>query len=360
MLKGWLETDHKFLSAAADPGAELKKRGLKFRSTYSAGVYLKNHEGGDYVSNKVNVQISEAKSLNGFLRAWFDANATGPLETHKAEWKRQYQTAKSPGSHHHQIGMRGKATAGERDAAGVPTYETDRRRRARSRPGATSSRASTISRRTRRGPRKRAPPSRSGCSRKRSRRTTPARSSPSAPRDPDAHRAVAAVAPQRVRHGQQPNGPPAVEPSVRRVRPFPVAAGACAPSASTVTIPPSRSGRATASKATSESQVVDDRAREARPPPRGSRRADRARSPRSRERRRSADVATRAAASCPARVWRCRARASRSPARRAGRQAGPTPTEARARCTLSPGSSTSTATSQLMAECLEHLVDVGA
>ncbi len=129
MLKGWLETDHKFLSAAADPGAELKKRGLKFRSTYSAGVYLKNHEGGDYVSNKVNVQISEAKSLNGFLRDWFDANATGPLAQHKDEWKRQYQTAKSTGSHHHQIGMRGKASAGGRDAAGVPTYETDRKKK---------------------------------------------------------------------------------------------------------------------------------------------------------------------------------------------------------------------------------------
>jgi hypothetical protein len=132
MLKGWLETDHRHLSAAADAGAELKKRGLKFRSTYSTGsweAYRKNHEGGDYVSNKVKVQISEAKSLNGFLRDWFDANATGTLAPHKDEWKRQYQTAKVTGSHHHQIGMRGKASARERDAAGVPTYETDRQKK---------------------------------------------------------------------------------------------------------------------------------------------------------------------------------------------------------------------------------------
>jgi hypothetical protein len=117
------------LSAASDPGAELQARGLKFRSTYSTGSwegYLKNHEGGDYVQDKVQVKISKAHSLNGFLSDWFDANATGALAAHKDEWKRQYQTAKVAGSHHHQIGTRGKAPAKDRDAAGVPTYETDR------------------------------------------------------------------------------------------------------------------------------------------------------------------------------------------------------------------------------------------
>lgn len=132
MLKRWLEADLLHLSAASDPAAELSKRGLKFRSTYSTGSwegYRKNHEGGEYEQGGVQVKIGQAQSLNGFLSNWFDANAKGPLKAHKAAWKAQYQTAKVTGSHHHQIGMRGKAKATERDAAGVPTYETDRQKK---------------------------------------------------------------------------------------------------------------------------------------------------------------------------------------------------------------------------------------
>jgi hypothetical protein len=136
-LKRWLETDLAHLTAAADPGAELAKRGLKFRSTYSTDSherYVKNHESGDYEINKKPVKITKAESLNGFLDAWFAANATGKLAPFAKAWKDQYATEKVSGSHHYQIGARGKAK--KRDAVpaelkgaskreGVPVYDKD-------------------------------------------------------------------------------------------------------------------------------------------------------------------------------------------------------------------------------------------
>jgi hypothetical protein len=107
-LQGWLETDRDHLLKAADPAAELAKRGLKFRSTYTTGAYLGNHEGGEYdLSGGKHVKISPAESLNAFLKDWFDANATGPLAPVKKAWKDQYVTEKLAGNHHYQIGVGG-------------------------------------------------------------------------------------------------------------------------------------------------------------------------------------------------------------------------------------------------------------
>ena len=121
-LQGWLETDRDHLTKASDPAAELAKRGLKFRSTYTAGVYFANHEGGEYdLSGGKHVKISPAESLNAFLDAWFGANATGPLAGVAKTWKAQYVTEKVAGNHHYQIGARGPSK--KRDAAGVPAYD---------------------------------------------------------------------------------------------------------------------------------------------------------------------------------------------------------------------------------------------
>jgi hypothetical protein len=106
-LQGWLETDRDHLLKAADPAAELTKRGLKFRSTYSAGVYVSNHEGGEYDLGAKHVKISPPESLNAFLDAWFAANATGPLAPVAKAWKAQYVTEKVSGNHHYQIGAGG-------------------------------------------------------------------------------------------------------------------------------------------------------------------------------------------------------------------------------------------------------------
>jgi hypothetical protein len=77
-LTAWLEEDRRHLLAAKDPAAELTKRGLKFRSTYSKD----------------------------------SADA----------YQKKYVTEKVSGSHHHQIGARHPADATERDKAGVPKY----------------------------------------------------------------------------------------------------------------------------------------------------------------------------------------------------------------------------------------------
>jgi hypothetical protein len=130
-LTAWLEEDKRHLLAAKDPAAELTKRGLKFRSTYSTGsadAYQKNHEGGRYklwVGGKVgeiDVSVSVEESVNGFLAKWFKDNATGPLAPYAGKWREQYVTEKVSGSHHHQIGARHPADATERDKAGVPKY----------------------------------------------------------------------------------------------------------------------------------------------------------------------------------------------------------------------------------------------
>jgi hypothetical protein len=124
-LTAWLEEDKRHLLAAADPGAELARRGLKFRSTYSvdsADAYLKNHEGGDYELERtgkppLKVHITKEQSVNGFLDKWFKDNATGKLEPFAKDWQAQYVTEKSAGSHHHQIGARHAVGDKEREAA---------------------------------------------------------------------------------------------------------------------------------------------------------------------------------------------------------------------------------------------------
>jgi hypothetical protein len=142
VLQKWLEADERVLLAAADPAAELTKRGLKFRSTYSEGsdTYLANHEGGKYeLSNGAKVTISDSDpdnvSLNFWLDQWFKAHAKGPLGgAVGTQWRKQYATEKVTGGHHHQIGTGAVAGPGDRDKppagitgasqkAGVPKYK---------------------------------------------------------------------------------------------------------------------------------------------------------------------------------------------------------------------------------------------
>jgi hypothetical protein len=134
------EEDERVLLAAADPGAELTKRGLKFRSTYSdSDTYKSNHEGGDYaLSDGTPVKISEKDPknlpLNFWLDQWFNDHAKDKLGGAVGiQWSKQYATENVTGGHHHQIGTGAVAGPGDREKtpagitgpsekAGVPKY----------------------------------------------------------------------------------------------------------------------------------------------------------------------------------------------------------------------------------------------
>jgi hypothetical protein len=142
VLTKWLEEDKAHLTDAKtkNPGAELDRRGLKLRSTYSTGsdaVYKKNHVGGDYELGDKTVHIlkeaekykdlvEDSMCLNGFLNHWFEDNAQGLLpDAVMTKWRGQYATEEVTGSHHYQVGVGKAAGTTERDTVSpgtVPQY----------------------------------------------------------------------------------------------------------------------------------------------------------------------------------------------------------------------------------------------
>jgi hypothetical protein len=151
VLTKWLEADMAHLTdpRTKNPEADLDRRGLKLRSTYSTGsgeVYRKNHVGGDYElgdGTKVHILketekyqdlVKDGMCLNGFLNHWFEDNAEGIVSAAiLTKWKAQYVTTEVSGSHHRQVGVGEAAGKTERDTApegmtgpsekaGVPQY----------------------------------------------------------------------------------------------------------------------------------------------------------------------------------------------------------------------------------------------
>jgi hypothetical protein len=142
LLTQWLEQDKAHLTdpKTKNPEAELDRRGLKLRSTYSTGsdeVYKKNHVGGTYKLGDATVRIlretdkykdlvKDPMCLTGFLNHWFDDNANGLLAAPvMKKWRDQYVTEEVTGSHHFQVGVGKVAGKTERDTVApgtVPQY----------------------------------------------------------------------------------------------------------------------------------------------------------------------------------------------------------------------------------------------
>ena len=135
LLGGWLQADLAHLTAAADPAAELDKRGLRFRSTYSSGggVYPGVNvggtpfkqgiwEGGKRVGERV-VTVEPADSVKGFLNAWFRRQEKGPLAAHVPKWEAQYRVEAVASGHEQALGTTSPATskAGGKE---VPGYKS--------------------------------------------------------------------------------------------------------------------------------------------------------------------------------------------------------------------------------------------
>lgn len=133
MLGAWLKADRAHLEAAIDPNAELDKRGLRFRSTYSSGggVYPGTNVGGTFtqgifengkrVGEEV-VTVQPRNSVTGFLNAWFRKQEKGPLATHVPKWEAQYRVEAVASAHERALGT----TSPARNKVGgkeVPGYK---------------------------------------------------------------------------------------------------------------------------------------------------------------------------------------------------------------------------------------------
>ncbi len=117
-LDAWLREDLKWLTRSSDQVGLLKRRGLKFRSTWGTG--------SDPVYERMN------KALDKWLTDWFANNAT-VSSTVAAAWRDQYRIERFVGSHDYNVGTGHPASASDRgavpsgvtgvpEAAGPPTY----------------------------------------------------------------------------------------------------------------------------------------------------------------------------------------------------------------------------------------------
>jgi hypothetical protein len=115
-LGGWLKADLAHLTApGVDPGAELDRRGLRFRSTYSSGggVYPGTNVGGTFTQGifengkrvgEEEVTVAAAESVRGFLNSWFGRQEKGPLAAHVPKWEAQYRVEAVASQHEQALG----------------------------------------------------------------------------------------------------------------------------------------------------------------------------------------------------------------------------------------------------------------
>jgi hypothetical protein len=133
LLGTWLKADLAHLKAAADPNAELDKRGLRFRSTYSSGggVYPGTNVGGTPFMQGIwekgkrigeqEVTVAPADSVRGFLNAWFRKQEKGPLAAHVPKWEAQYRVEAVASQHEQAVGTTSAAKG--KGGKEVPGYK---------------------------------------------------------------------------------------------------------------------------------------------------------------------------------------------------------------------------------------------
>lgn len=133
-LSGWLQTDLAHLQAAADPDAELKERGLRFRSTYSSGegCYPGTNVGGTFKQGtfengkkigEEEVTVGPKESVKGVLNAWFDKQKKGALAAHVPEWEAQYRVEAVESQHEKALGTASPAKSKVGGKKEVPGYK---------------------------------------------------------------------------------------------------------------------------------------------------------------------------------------------------------------------------------------------
>jgi hypothetical protein len=130
LLGAWLKADLAHLKAAADPAAELDKRGLKFRSTYSSGggVYPGTNVGGVEFEQGIfekgkrvgseMVTVDPGNSVKGFLNAWFRRQEKGPLAAHVPKWEAQYRVEAVASAHERALGTTSAAKSRGKEVPG--------------------------------------------------------------------------------------------------------------------------------------------------------------------------------------------------------------------------------------------------
>jgi hypothetical protein len=134
LLDGWLALDLKILTAAGPRAAELvAKRGVRFHSTWTGGVYKGTNVGGDWVwthtknGEVVNEpqHVDHADSVEGHRDKWFKDHAAelAPLDAALVDALRtqHYKVEHVAGTHNFTVGTGGPATSRNTDMSEAPT-----------------------------------------------------------------------------------------------------------------------------------------------------------------------------------------------------------------------------------------------